>query len=86
MASYEILTPTKDGKPRIKIIVEFGHDEIGILPKLTETNIIHAITEFEKSLGTVRPAFTNYQKVTFKAFSEVFMRDYVQKELKVKLQ
>lgn len=93
MASYEILSPTKEGKPRIKILVEYGYDETGkrirkrktvTLPKLTETNIINAIAQYEKSLGVEVPSFENPKKVTFKAFSEVFMSDYVQKELKVK--
>lgn len=93
MASYEILTPTNDGKPRIKVLVEFGQDESGkrlrkrktiTLSKLTESNIINAIAQVEKSLGIETPTFTNPKKVTFKAFSEAFMTDYVQKELKVK--
>lgn len=93
MASYEILSPTKDGKPRIKIIVEYGYDETGkrlrkrktvTLPKLTETNIINAIAQYEKSLGVEVPSFENPKKVTFQVFSEVFMSEYVQKELKVK--
>lgn len=93
MASYEILTPNKNGQPRIKILVEFGYDENGkrlrkrktvTLSKLTETNIINAIAQYEKSLGVESPSFENPMKMTFKTFSERFMMEYVQKELKVK--
>lgn len=93
MASYEILSPTKDGKPRIKILVEYGYDEFGkrlrkrktvTLAKLTETNIINAIAQYEKSLGIESPTYENPAKKSFKFFSEHFMLEYVQKELKVK--
>ncbi|WP_172954370.1 site-specific integrase [Solibacillus sp. R5-41] len=93
MASYEILTPTKDGKPRIKVLVEYGYDEHGkrlrkrktiTLPMLSEANIINAIAQFEKSLGIGTPIFENPLKRTFHSFSEEFMLNYVQQELKVK--
>jgi len=93
MASYEILTPNKNGLPRIMILVEFGYDENGnrlrsrktfTLHKLTESNIINAITQFERSLGTEPQSFAKPKKHTFKAFSMKFMADYVNIELKVK--
>lgn len=92
MASYEILSPSKEGKPRIKILVEFGYDEKGTrlrkrktvtLSKLTESNIINAITQFEKSLGAEPQAVSKPTKLSFKTFAEMFMQDYVNVELKV---
>ena len=92
MASYEILSPSKDGKPRIKILVEFGYDENGnrlrkrktvTLSKLTESNIINAITKFEKSLGTEPQVVVKPNKLSFQSFAEHFMQDYVNVELKV---
>lgn len=93
MASYEILTPNKNGQPRIKVLVEYGYDENGnrlrrrktfTLPKLTESNIINAITQFERSLGAEPQTFAKPKKHTFKAFAMKFMADYVNIELKVK--
>ncbi|MFJ7405858.1 MULTISPECIES: tyrosine-type recombinase/integrase [unclassified Lysinibacillus] len=55
-----------------------------ILPKLSETNIINAITQFEKSLGSAQQYFSKTKKLTFKSFSEHFMNDYVNVNLKVK--
>ncbi|MFE6168749.1 tyrosine-type recombinase/integrase [Viridibacillus arvi] len=93
MASYQLLKPTKTGKPRIKLMSEFGYDESGkrlrktktvTLNKLTQINIIQAIAEFEKSLGLEQPSFYTSKKVSFNDFVEIFMCDYVKVELKVK--
>lgn len=93
MASYEIIEPDKQGKPRIRITVEFGYDASGnrlrkrktiTLVKLTETNIINAITQFEKSIGISDVIVNKSTKITFKDFAEKFMDDYVRVELKVK--
>lgn len=75
MASYQLLKPTKTGKLRIKLMLEFGYDESGTrlrktktvtLNKLTQTNIIQAIAEFEKSLGLEQPSFYNSKKFLLK--------------------
>lgn len=93
MASYEIIEPDKNGKPRIRITVEFGYDEAGkrlrkrknvTLPKLTEANIINAITQFEKSVGITDVVINKATRITFRDFSKKFMDDYVRVELKVK--
>lgn len=93
MASYEVLEPDKNGNPRVKITVDFGYDENGrrlrkrknvTLSKLTETNIINAISQFEKSLGAESQSFSKPRKASFQAFAESFMQDYVNVELKVK--
>lgn len=93
MAHYQILEPTMTGLPRIKIIVNFGYDENGkklrktktvTLPKLTEGNIINAVAQFEKTLGMQTVTFKKPNKITFKQYTEKFMSDYVQMELKVK--
>ncbi len=77
MASYEILTPNKNGLPRIMILVEFGYDENGnrlrsrktfTLHKLTESNIINAITQFERSLGTEPQSSSNRKNIPLKLF------------------
>lgn len=93
MTHYQIIEPTKSGLPRIKIIANFGYDEQGkklrktktvTLTKLTESNIINAISQFEKSLGTQPITNNSSLRLSFRAFSEEFMLNYVHQELKVK--
>lgn len=93
MAHYQIIEPTTKGLPRIKIIVNFGYDEHGkklrktktvTLPKLSESNIINAVSQFEKSLGLESTSFKSTERISFESFSKKFMTDYVQTELKVK--
>lgn len=93
MASYSILPPNKKGQPRIKLFAEFGYDDNGkrlrkmktvTLDKLTESNIVNAIAQFEKSLGLQTVSFDKPNKVTFQRYAEQFMCEYVKVELKVK--
>lgn len=93
MASYSVLPPNKKGKPRIKLFIEYGYDANGkrlrkmktvTLDKLTDSNIFNAMAQFEQSLGMQTQSFEKTVKITFKAFSEEFMMNYVRTELKVK--
>lgn len=89
MASYEILTPAKNGKPRIRVTVELGYDKYGqrirkrktmTLNSLTERAIKKAITEAEISIATSVEE-EKVESLTVEKFFEQFMDMYVKPQL-----
>lgn len=91
MASYEILTPAKNGKPRIRVTVELGYDKYGqrirkrktmTLNSLTERAIKKAITEAEISIATSVEE-EKVESMTVEMFFEQFMEMYVKPQLSI---
>lgn len=77
MASYKVLEPDKNGKPRIKITVELGYDENTgkrlrkfktlTLNTLSDRTIKKAITEFEIEVANEKDKHKT-EEITFEKF------------------
>lgn len=93
MASYKVLEPDKNGKPRIKITVEQGYDEetgkrlrrfkTVTLNSLSERAIKKAITEFEIEVANMQ-VNKNIESITFGQFVDKWLENYVILDLTVK--
>lgn len=93
MASYKVLKPTKNGKPRIKITVELGYDEEKgkrirkyknvTLNSLSERSIKKAITEFEIEVANMEIE-KEIENINFDQFVRRWMDVYVRVDLTVK--
>lgn len=78
MASYVVLEPAKNGKPRIKITVELGYDEEKgkrirkyknvTLNSLSVRAIKKAITEFEIEVANVEIVNDDIGNISFEQF------------------
>ncbi|WP_419962144.1 tyrosine-type recombinase/integrase [Psychrobacillus sp. BM2] len=92
MASYKELKPAKDGKPRIKITVEQGYDEVtgkrlrefktATLNSLSERAIKKAITEFEIEVAAMENN-KSLENITFEQFAKRWMDIYVRPDLSI---
>ena len=93
MASYKVLEPAKNGKPRIKITVELGYDEetgkrlrkykTVTLNSLSERTIKKALTEFEIEVANTDVS-TSINTITFREFVQKWLDNYVRVDLSVK--
>ncbi|MFJ8517073.1 tyrosine-type recombinase/integrase [Lysinibacillus xylanilyticus] len=93
MASYRVLEPAKNGKPRIKITVELGYDEEKgtrirkyknvTLNSLSDRAIKKAITEFEIEVANTEIE-NDLENITFEQFVQRWMDVYVRVDLAVK--
>ncbi|UAW07769.1 site-specific integrase [Psychrobacillus phage PVJ1] len=93
MASYKELTPTKDGKPRIKITVELGYDEetgkrirkfkTVTLNSLSDRAIKKAITEFEIEVSAM-DNINKTENITFEQFVKRWMDIYIRTDLTIR--
>lgn len=93
MASYKVVEPDKNGKPRIKITVELGYNEetgrrirkykTVTLNSLSERTIKKAITEFEIEAASSDITKT-LDTIKFKDFVERWLDNYVRVDLSPK--
>lgn len=93
MASYKVLKPSKNGKPRIKITVELGYDEEKgkrirkyknvTLNSLSDRSIKKAITEFEIEVANMEIE-KEIENINFDQFVSRWMDVYVRVDLTVK--
>lgn len=89
MASYKVLEPAKNGKPRIKITVELGYDDFGkrirkfktvTLNSLSDRTINKAIRDFEIEVSNMEIE-NNVENITFEQFVKRWMENYVEVDL-----
>jgi len=90
LASYVVLEPAKNGKPRIKITVELGYDEetgkrirkykTVTLNSLTDRSIKKAITEFEIKVSQMDIEQIT-ETITFAEFRQRWIDNYVRLDL-----
>lgn len=90
LASYIVLEPAKNGKPRIKITVELGYDEetgkrirkykTVTLNSLSDRSIKKAITEFEITVSKM-DIEQIVESITFADFRQRWMDNYVRLDL-----
>lgn len=89
MASYKVLEPAKNGKPRIKITVELGYDDFGkrirkfktvTLNSLSDRTINKAIRDYEIEVSNME-ADSNVENITFEQFTKRWMENYVEVDL-----
>lgn len=89
MASYKVLEPDKNGKPRIKITVELGYADSGkrirkfktvTLNSLSDRTINKAIRDYEIEVSNME-VDNNVENITFEKFTKRWMENYVEIDL-----
>jgi len=88
MASYKVLEPAKNGKPRIKITVELGYTDTGkrirkfktvTLNSLSDRTINKAIRDYEIEVSNME--VDNVENITFEQFVKRWMENYAEVDL-----